>query len=359
MRMMRNEVLVSSIQIPNPSHSSENVLYPGDKSRSNIDTDNGISMRKVVPPSCLNVPARSEISQGFAANVLFPHVAELPNMNENQSKDHTLSQGFLYYNRRQFDEAFKHLKRNLKGKSRGNFLNHFLLGLCSFELEKKKEALTYFSNSLKLSGSRTKYEEALAFFNRSLTYIKLKNQMENAMHDVNMAIESYPSEPLFHTYRALLYRRLGRFEEAQRDYQTIRTIQAKAARDLNERITRKETMIISSPDKNMKSMTLSKTSSSARSLYSIGSVDLKTKLYGEVHSALTCAPSERTQGQIELLVKESRMMNAFAHFDVQQLHTLWRYLEYKIFASNERLFEEGDVANDYYLVWSGSGTFYN
>lgn len=299
----------------------------------------------------------------LASNVLFPDPAQLPNMNGKQSIDRAFAQGLLNYKRRQFYEASQQFQRALKGRHCGSFVPHFIRGLCSFSLGHYQLALEDFTVCIQasVSQSRTKYEEGLAFYNRSLVHIKLI-KIDKAMNDVNTAIELFPTEPLFHTCRALLCRRLGRFEDAQRDYQTLRRLQAKAEKatmicnedDEGEKsgLRRQETIIISS---RLKKMSSSFSFNSKSFTNSATSTDLKTKLYGVLHAALTCCPAKRTKHQIDLLVEESRMMAAFSHFDAKQLSTLWNFLEYKNYPSNTRIFEEGDKAHDYFLVWSGSG----
>lgn len=47
------------------------------------------------------------------------------------------------------------------------------------------------------------------------------------------------------------------------------------------------------------------------------------------------------------------MMAAFVHFDLAELFTLWKYLEYQQYSTNVRIFEQGSSADDYYVLWSG------
>ncbi len=81
--------------------------------------------------------------------------------------------------------------------------------------------------------------------------------------------------------------------------------------------------------------------------------ELKAKIYGMVHLALTEVPDARTPAQLDLLVAESRLMSAFAHLDAKELRTLWQFLTYRKFNSGKRLFEMGDEATNFYVVWSG------
>jgi CRP-like cAMP-binding protein/tetratricopeptide (TPR) repeat protein len=81
---------------------------------------------------------------------------------------------------------------------------------------------------------------------------------------------------------------------------------------------------------------------------------LKTKMFGLVHVALTELPEERTKEQLDLLVAESKLMPAFKHLDAGQLRILWKYLSYRKFTSNVRLFEQGDEALHFYVIWSGT-----
>jgi hypothetical protein len=179
--------------------------------------------------------------------------------------------------------------------------------------------------------------------------------LRKAADDISTAIEIFPEEMMFHSCRALLCRRLGRFEEAQNEYLTLRRLEAKVEKlndgDKADNLKRQETIFVSSSLKKFSSSNIS----TSRSFHSANSTDLKAKLYGDLHQALTCRPGKRTKQQIDLLTEESRMMAAFSHFDTQQLSTLWQYFEYKNYPSNARIFEQGDEADDYFLVWSGSG----
>ena len=47
------------------------------------------------------------------------------------------------------------------------------------------------------------------------------------------------------------------------------------------------------------------------------------------------------------------MMKAFEHLDKDQIKRMWKYLRYRRFNSGVRLFEEGDEADKFYVIWSG------
>jgi tetratricopeptide (TPR) repeat protein len=292
----------------------------------------------------------------LANEVLFPEPAPLPNMSGRVKIEKAFAQGFLSYQRHQYLEASQQLQRALKGRHRGSFLAHFLQGLCNYSLGQFKLAHADFSVCCLVADSqaRTKCEGSLAFYNRGLVHIKL-NEIRKAADDISTAIEIFPEEMMFHSCRALLCRRLGRFEEAQNEYLTLRRLEAKVEKlndgDKADNLKRQETIFVSSSLKKFSSSNIS----TSRSFHSANSTDLKAKLYGDLHQALTCRPGKRTKQQIDLLTEESRMMAAFSHFDTQQLSTLWQYFEYKNYPSNARIFEQGDEADDYFLVWSGSG----
>jgi CRP-like cAMP-binding protein len=79
----------------------------------------------------------------------------------------------------------------------------------------------------------------------------------------------------------------------------------------------------------------------------------KEKIHGMVLVALQTHPDDRTGSQLNVLCRESKKMTAFAKFNPQELRTLWKFLVYKRFSANHRLFEEGDEAFDFYVIWSG------
>ena len=78
---------------------------------------------------------------------------------------------------------------------------------------------------------------------------------------------------------------------------------------------------------------------------------LQAKVFGLVHVALKEQPEERTAAQLDLLVNESKLMPAFKHLDNGQLRTLWKYLSYRKFNTGIRLFEQGDDAKNFYVIW--------
>jgi len=80
---------------------------------------------------------------------------------------------------------------------------------------------------------------------------------------------------------------------------------------------------------------------------------LKEKIHGLVHVALIEQPESRTSAQLDLLVGESKLMPAFKHLDLLQLRVLWKYLSYRRHVADRRLFEQGDDAKNFYVIWSG------
>ncbi len=322
-------------------------------------------------------------------------VMELRDMNPSQTVDVNISMALTDYSRSMYQAAIHRLTRTLLKHHRNAFIPHFIRGICHYHMNEYDLAKHDFSAcccTIKDGSERQEYDRALAFFNRSVVWMKM-NDASKAMEDVNKAIEIYPFEKAFFCNRAILYRRRGKFEAAQYDYKAIRRLESEEMKELDNCVVRKSAggkELVLSPTKKKKKGDIhllpprrhalaNNCSGSGSGQSSLGRIrktligrrtiqgnkspsakrprsllDMKTSAYGQVHSALTCQPQRRTRAQLDVLVKESRMMSAFAHLDIKQLTTLWKYLEYQSFPSNTRLFNEGDVAEEYMLVWSGS-----
>jgi len=48
------------------------------------------------------------------------------------------------------------------------------------------------------------------------------------------------------------------------------------------------------------------------------------------------------------------MMIAFSHLEPGQLRELWKHFVYKKYTSDVRIFEQGDDADVFYVIYSGS-----
>lgn len=271
--------------------------------------------------------------ENTVAQVLMTTIIPLLNMDPHQTNHKNLRHALLNYSGGKFDEAHYYLRKCITTDPY-NFISHYLMGLCEFQLEHYDESQEQFRLCCQdeINKGSNRVEIAFSFYNRSVACLRTKSKtcIAKALKCMHRAIEIYDQEPLFYQNRALLLRRICSFEAAQQDYDTIRKLSGALKHQLP--------MNISSP-------LVKKHSTSS---------ELKESIYGEVQSALRCPASERSDAQIKTLVEESRMMTAFSHFDTKQLETLWRFLEYKFFPTNTRLFEEGDDARDYFLIWSGS-----
>jgi tetratricopeptide (TPR) repeat protein len=310
--------------------------------------------------------------------ILSCDVMVLRDMSPSQTMDVNISMALKDFSRSMYQSSIVRLNRTIL-KNPHSFLPRFLRGICHYYLEcyiaSKRDFSVCCMNTCNNNHKDAEYDRALAFFNRSVVWMKMNNS-ERAMSDINEAIDIYSFEMGFFSNRALLYRRRGNFEAAQQDYKMMRRIEADEIRENDEGAIpirrdlasipmRVRTDLLKRPNAiaTQSSARIRKTMIGRQALQgnkSPGSkrarsqLDLKTSVYGQVHSALTCPPEQRTKAHLEVLVKESRMMPAFAHLDTRQLNTLWQFLEYKSYTSNTRLFEEGDSAEDYMLVWSGS-----
>jgi CRP-like cAMP-binding protein len=299
------------------------------------------SERDLVRRGRNNDPPPIETSSDYhdentVAQVLMTTIIPLLNMDPHQTNHKNLRHALLNYSCGKFEEAHCYLMKCITTDPY-NFISHYLMGMCEFQLEHYDESQKQFRLCCQdeIHKGSNGVEIAFSFYNRSVAYLhtKSKSCIAKALKCIHRAIEIYDQEPLFYQNRALLLRRNCSFEAAQLDYDTIRKLEMSLSGALKHQLPK-----ISSP--------LVKKHSTSN--------ELKESIYGEVQSALRCPASERSDAQIKTLVEESRMMTAFSHFDTKQLETLWRFLEYKFFPTNTRLFEEGDDARDYFLIWSGS-----
>lgn len=320
-------------------------------------------------------------------------VMELRDMSPSQTVDVNVSMALTDFSRSMYELAIERLNRTLS-KNPNAFLPHFIRGICHYHMSNYDAAKRDFTACCCCipedgSSERHEYDRALAFFNRSVVWMKL-NDGSKAMDDINKAIDVYAFEKAFFCNRAILYRRKGNFEAAQHDYKVIRRMESEEMKEMDASSSARNLLggvgeLHSSPlprkgvgvgvgvthllsaqphmnNHSSSSGRIRKTLLGRKTIHGNKSpsakrprslLDLKTTVYGQLHSALTCIPHKRTKAQLDVLVKESRMMSAFAHLDVKQLTTLWKFLEYQSFPSNTRLFEQGDKAEDYMLVWSG------
>lgn len=298
-------------------------------------------------------------------DILSCDIMVLSDMSPAQTIDINVKIGLQSFNRAQYANALSYLDRSIL-QNPGLFLSRFVRGLCNYNLMHLHTAERDFTICCQARHSRDDHDQALAFHNRSVIRIRL-DETEKAMDDINKAISLDSFENSFYKNRALLYRRSGNFEAAKHDYEIIRrqketnnvSLQL-CMGNLSARQDPYELRPYAIPPRkrgintrsdSSKRLNIGRRSTQKRSRFEEG---LKASIYGQAHAALTCIPHQRTKDQLDLLVKESKMMVAFGHLDSDQLYTLWRYLEYHKYPSNLRIFEEGDIAEDYSVVWSGS-----
>ena len=273
---------------------------------------------------------------------------DLPDMSPSQSNDKNVYKGLRDYNNQEFDVAIARLLRAVSGQP-NNALNHYLLGLCYAKTRKFKRATMEFGKSAKLDKTN-----ALAFYNKGLSYANRADN-DNALKELGKAIKIEKNIDFYKT-RALVHRHCGNYKKAQKDYLACKLLEMQAGHKnllTSIDVTKK---IDSNPDvseSHTRTIQNNLMSTSKRRREKQQS-DLKAKIYGLTHLALVCPAHERTPVQLDILVKESRMMRAFQHLDENQLRSLWQHLHYKKYTSNVRIFEEGDDADHFYVIYSGS-----
>ena len=173
-----------------------------------------------------NPTTHSPLHHTYITDVLSCDIMVLRDMKPDQTRDVNISLALTDFSREMYDTAIERLSRTTLSKRKPNsFLPHFIRGVCQFFLEKNLEAKRDFTICCTCEKfDRDAYDRALSFFNRSLVWIRL-NQIPKAMDDVNEAIRIYGEEKTFFASRALLHRRRGHFEAAQKDYEMIRALE--------------------------------------------------------------------------------------------------------------------------------------
>jgi len=404
-----------------PRVVSRDVMKSSSWKRARVSSLSSVPTTVNAPSS----PSRPTFLEGAAKklplNVLSILVQCLPDMNPAQTVDANVSCGLRDYAANQYLLAIPRLSRAIAQHPKRSFVPRFVRGLCFDNINELELALRDFNvccggcgtiesglfrnvTSGKVGGGISKnlcqekigvirerkrntiasdegeeYHRALAFFNRGVVHTKMGHH-DLAINDYNHAIDLFGFDPNFYRNRALLLRRKGDFDGAQRDYQLIRRIEEGILKehklkdegdgweesgdeDNFKTIDRQDgsggnALVVKNPSTPCSPSHQLKVKKTTKKKHRPGSSsshgqDFKVAIYGQVHSALTCPPEERTEEQIQTLVKESKMMSAFDKLNEKQLSTLWRYLEYKKIASNVRIFEQGDPAEDYFLVWTG------
>ena len=288
--------------------------------------------------SSINIPL------AFSADVLAKSKMKLlPDMTPDQSLDVNVSIGLRDFTGEQYKSSLKRLNKAIIHHP-NDITPRFVRGLCLEKLCQYDLALKDFSVCCQLGMQyENRYECALAYFNRGV----ISNCMQNfkgAMEHFTKAISLYDLDPDFYGNRALLYRRSGDFQNAQKDYHSMRNLSSYDECHLNQHKHHKYI-----PSNNQSQCRTGKINCADDKSGS----DLKSSFYGQVYTAISCPAKDRTPNQLDILVKETKMMTAFVHFDIDQLRTLWKYLEYQKYPTNSRIFEQGDPADDYFVIWTG------
>mmetsp|Transcript_59564 Transcript_59564/g.69607 ORF Transcript_59564/g.69607 Transcript_59564/m.69607 type:complete len:637 (+) Transcript_59564:347-2257(+) len=344
----------SSYMKREPRHSVKD-LPPISRRKTRSQTKS-IKKHGIIPPLS---PKTDEI--------LCCDLKELPDMSPDQTIDVNISKGLKEFQTFNYESSVKRFNVALKrSTTMNNMLATFVRGLCHGKLNNIDLALKDFTNccTMQQTGSVTNLQEvALSFFNRGVILGK-KRKMGRAIADFSKAISLYGYDSDFYANRALIHRRLGDYVKAQEDYQSVKTLQAEniCARDNGSNTERLPSLSPSvkapkkspafkraspvSPHKNKKHQLPSPKHSERRA-------SVKERFFGLLHEAITCRAEERSAEELRELVNESKMMSAFAHLKEDQLLTLWKYLEYELLPSNHRIFEQGDDANHFYLIWKG------
>ena len=273
----------------------------------------------------------------FSADVLIAsRMKLLPDMTPDQSLDANVSIGLRDFTGEQYKSSLKRLNKAIL-QHPYDLTPRFVRGLCYEKLCKYELALKDFVVCCQLGmQDDNRYACALSYYNRGVICACLQ-KFDDAMDHFTAAISLYDLDPDFYSNRALLYRRSGDFQNAQSDYQSMRRLTYVERSQTNH--SRRNRSIFN---------TLTPTKKTPAP-----DPDVKSSFYGKVHTALICPANDRSADQLEILVKETKMMTAFVHFDIDQLRTLWKYLEYQKYATNVRIFEQGDPADDYFVIWTG------
>ena len=274
-------------------------------------------------------------------DVLSRGLRDLPDMSPAQTNDANLSAGLREYAAGNHVAALSRLDRAIE-QHHSAFVPRFVRGLCRSALGRREAALRDFGpccDPRHTPGCGSSRDRALAHFNRSVVRAEV-GDVKRAVDDLTAAISLNCFDGDFYANRALLLRRRGEFEAAQRDYRALRRI-VEADR-VGSRLPSQQERL-SEPIRTSQSRRGAKFALSRAMKQSVV-IDPHVSVFGHVHMALACPAEQRTEAQLSTLVRESKMMPAFVHVDEDELLTLWRYLEYRKYPSNMRIFEQDDPA---------------
>lgn len=274
----------------------------------------------------------------------------LPDMTPDQSSDVNVSTGLRDFTCEQYLLSLKRLNKAITHHPK-SITPRFVRGLCHEKLCEYELALKDFTVCCELGTEKQQHECALAYFNRGVLNIRLE-KFDLAMDCFTAAISLYDMDPDFHSNRALLYRRKGDFQRSQDEYQSVRRLTYQNNNNNSNGGNKSDSTRLSIGKVHSKSPPFNGTDNGINKISDEN--EAKTIFFGQLHTALICPAKDRTPSQIDILVKETKMMEAFVHFDTDQQKTLWKHLEYKKLSSNVRIFEQGDSSDGYYVIWSGA-----
>jgi len=279
----------------------------------------------------------------------------LDDMSPSQSNDKNIYKGLRDFNNGEYSVAIVRLLKASRAHPSSPLVN-FLLGLAYAKLTNFKVARKHFHICCKLEAEGF---TALAFYNKGLANCNL-SLYKNGIEDLTKAISLRKELDFFKT-RALVYRRRGEYKKAQQDYIAIQLLEAQREqksllRGEGAREGSVFSLSSSSPGRKVSPTKIAQKQAmeASKAKREKSQEALKQKIYGMVHVALMTPPAERTDKQLDILVKETKTMTAFKHINEHQLRELWKHFVYKKYTTNVRIFEKGDEAEIFYVILTGS-----
>ncbi len=193
---------------------------------------------------------------------------------------------------------------------------------------------------------------ALVPYNRG-TVLAAHGQLAEAEQAFSAAIALDGTQQDFFLNRALVNRRMGRFIEARADYYAARHLAPPAAAAAAAALEAAAVADPTGPDDVKQSPGSSGGGGDGRASPTTDAATGGARML-PLHEALLTPPAERSDQQIELLIEKSdsvRFLRKFPHEDAVRI---WQHLEYRKFEPGEHVFEEGDAADYFYIILTGS-----
>lgn len=269
--------------------------------------------------------------------LLLPRSSGQPGSDSGSSMMLILTNAYLLYTEKRFDEAMVQCDRAIRMQSSSNLLKlvYLLRGVLFDVRGEFVSAEKMFSYCLKLDPSM---HEAL--FNLSVCLLK-RGKDQVALETLSSAIRLDPTNLRYLQNRALIFRRLGQFDLAQADYLKLLG----------------GTQGTRSPDKSRGSP---KHLASPTPTTRLTKCDLEDGVFGHLFGkpsadrlAFVCPPHDRTPEMIDSIVTRLQSLLFFQHFPPERLADVAKVIEFEVIACGKSFALVETHPNNFFILLGG------